>query len=81
MTLRAEHPLAPLNLDPDSMAPGQRDGHIGDVIIRPISGRPPKLTDGVVGFRTSHHLKSMHRNSIRNVRQSDGYSHGWWRVI
>ena len=59
----------------------QRGGHIGDVIGRPTSGRPCRLTEGVLGFPMSHHSSPTQRNSRRNGRQSDGYSHGWWLEI
>ena len=71
--------LAPSNLDEDLKAPAGRP--VDDVVGRPISGRPCGSTKGVMGFRTSHHLPPTQRNSRRNGRQSDGYSHGWWLEI
>ena len=59
----------------------QLNSHIGNVVGRLISGRPYGLTEGVVGFQTSHHLPPTQRNSRRNGRQSGGYSHGWWLEI
>ena len=71
--------LAPSNLDEDSKAPAGRP--VDDVVGHPISGRPCGLTEGVVGFPTSHHSPPTQRNSRRNGRQSGGYSHGWWLEI
>ena len=34
-----------------------------------------------MGFRTRHHSPPTQKNSRRNGRQSDGYSHGWWLEI
>ena len=67
--------LAPSNLDKDSKVPARRP--VDDAVGQPMSGRPCGLTEGVVGFPTSHHLSPTQRNSRRNGRQSDGYSHGW----
>ena len=71
--------LAPSNLDEDSKAPARRP--VDDAVGRPMSGRPCGSTEGVVGFPTSHHSSPTQRNSRRNGRQSDGYSHGWWLEI
>ena len=71
--------LAPSNLDEDLKAPAGRP--VDNVVSRPISGRPYGSTERVVGFPTSHHLPPTQRNSRRNGRQSDGYSHGWWLEI
>ena len=71
--------LAPSNLDEDSKAPVRPP--VDDAVGRPMSGRPCGSTEGVVGFPTSHHSSPTQRNSRRNGRQSDGYSHGWWLEI
>ena len=71
--------LAPSNLDEDSNAPAGRP--VDDVVGRPISGRPYGSTEGIVGFPTSHHSPPTQRNSRRNGRQSDDYSHGCWLEI
>ena len=59
----------------------QAGGHIGDVVGRPTSGRPCGSTEGVVGFRTRHHMPPTQKNSRHNEQQSNGYSHGWWLEI
>ena len=48
----------------------------------PAGQRPTMRIDGGgVGFRTSHYLPPTQRNNSRNLRQSNGYSHGWWLEI
>ena len=71
--------LAPSNLDEDSKAPARRP--VDDAVGRPMSGRPCGSTEGVVGFPTTPHSPPTQKNSRRNGRQSDGYSHGWWLDI
>ena len=59
----------------------QRGSHLNNVVGRPVSSRPSKLTEGVLSFRKIRHLPPTQRNSRCNRQSATTVSLFWCGVI